>query len=125
MKNLRIDDEFVKGYAYQNNQEIEEVDMIKTVMIGSASAFANCKSLKRVYFGLDISRIGNNTFANCPSLTDVYFAITDEDKIIEIADDAFNGSNKDITFHIFATALKNKYLNNYARKHGYRVVGMI
>ena len=124
MKQLHIDDEFVKAYAYQNNQEIEEVGMINTMVIFSAGAFRNCQSLKSVYFGLDISRIGNGTFIDCKNLRDVWFAIIDEDKIVEIADDAFDGC-KDITFHIFATAINNKYLNRYAKKHGFKVVGMI
>ena len=125
MKQLTVEKEFVKSHEYENNKDFEEVDLFNTMAIFSSKAFSNCENLKNVYFGLDITRIGNQTFAHCKNLTDVWFAITDKDKFIEIADDAFVGCEKPITFHIFASAIGNKYLNNYARKHGFKVVGMI
>lgn len=125
MKPLEIKNEFIKSREFENNKEIEEVDLFNTMVIFSSKAFAGCENLKNVYFGLDITRIGNQTFADCKNLTDVWFAITDKDKYIEIAEDAFWGCEKQITFHIFASARDNKYLNEYARKHGFKVVGMI
>ena len=125
MKELEIKDIIVSGKDYQNNNELEKVDLFHTMVIASSGVFRNCTSLTDVYFGLDITRIGNGTFENCKSLTDVWFAIIDEDKIIEIAEDAFDGCDRQITFHIFASAVKNKYLNNYAKRHGFRVEGML
>ena len=124
MKELGIKDLFVKGDQYQGNKEIEKVSMVDAVMVLSPGVFRDCTSLKEVYFGLDITRIGDGTFINCKSLTDVWFAIVDPNKFIEIGDDAFDGC-KDVTFHIFASAVSNKYLNNYARKHGFKVTSMI
>ena len=66
-----------------------------------------------------------NKLRSCSSLEDVWFAITDKDKIIEIAEDAFDGCTQPITFHIFASAIDNPSLNRYAKKHGFRVVPMI
>ena len=125
MESLRIDHEIISTNKYQGNKNIESLALPNAMFITSNCVSSKCEKLKNVYFGLDITRIGNRTFAECPSLTDVYFGITDKDKIIEIAEDAFADNNQDITFHIFASALDNKYLNNYARKHHFKVVGMI
>ena len=125
MKQLRVEKEFIKAHEFENNKEITEVDLFNTMVIFSNKAFANCENLKNVYFGLDITRIGNGTFENCKNLTDVWFAITDKEKFIEIAEDAFWGCKQQITFHIFASARDNKYLNDYARRHGFRVEGML
>ena len=125
MKKLRITNPFIKGHAYEGNEEIEEVEAVDAVAILSTGAFKNCTNLKDIYFGLDITRIGHGTFEGCTSLKDVWFAIIDEDKIIEIADDAFRDLTQPITFHIFASAVKNKYLNEYAKKHGFKVEGML
>ena len=125
MKQLRVEEAFVKPFEFEGNNDFKEVDLFNVMAISSSRAFANCENLENVYFGLDITRIGNQTFAHCKNLTDVWFAITDKDKFIEIAEDAFYGCEQQITFHIFASAIDNKYLNNYARKHGFKVVGMI
>jgi hypothetical protein len=116
---------FIEPQDIKKDTNVEELSLTETMVIYSGGAFRGFTSLTNVYFGLDITRIGNGTFRDCKSLTDVWFAITDENKIIEIADDAFDGCDKPITFHIFATALKNKSLNEYAKKHGFRVTGMI
>jgi len=123
MKNLNIKEFLIKPYEYSNYLEIEKVSATETLFV-LPCAFGGCKNLTDIYFGLDITRISNGAFENCVSLKDVWFAITDENKIIEIADDAFRGC-KDITFHIFGSAIKNKYLNSYAKKHGFKVVSMI
>ena len=115
MEKLSIKDLVINKYGYENNKNIKEVEAADTVFVG-AGAFKDCSNLEGIFFG---------AFENCKSLKDVWFAIIDEDKIVEIADDAFRDCNQDITFHIFATAIKNKYLNKYARKHGFRVEGMI
>ena len=125
MESLRIEHEIINTTKYQGNKNIESLVLPSAFLISSNSVFSKCEKLKEVYFGLDITRIGNRAFAECPSLTDVYFGITDKNKIIEIAEDAFADSNKNITFHIFASALNNRYLNDYARRHNFRVVGMI
>ena len=125
MKQLQINDLFIKREQYRGNSEIEEVEMFDTIAILSSGAFRECSSLKSVFFGLDISRIGHGAFQDCKSLKDVWFEIIDENKFIEIAEDAFDGCPKDITFHIFASATKNKYLNDYAKRHGFKVVGMM
>ena len=125
MNKLYVKDTFVKPGQYSNNQEIETVVATDTVAILSGGAFKDCNNLKEVYFGLDITRIGNGTFDHCRFLSDVYFGITDENKIIEIADDAFRHCETQITFHIFASPLHNPYLNEYARKHDFNVVGLI
>ena len=122
--NLLTNDLFIDRYSHQNNKDIKTVGAEKALFVG-AGAFSNCDSLTDVYFGYDITRISHGAFENCKSLTDVWFAIIDEDKLIEIADDAFRDCPQQITFHIFATAIKNKYLNNYAKKHNFRVEGMI
>ena len=125
MKNLEIKEEFIRPGEHRNNKDIESVSMVNTMVVFSGGAFENCSNLDTIYFGLDITRIGNRTFANCSSLKDVWFAITDKDKIIEIAEDAFDGCEQPITFHIFASAIDNLSLNRYAKKHGFRVVSMI
>ena len=124
MERKSIKDLVINKYSYENNINIKEVEAADTVFVG-AGAFKNCSSLESIFFGFDISRISHGAFENCKSLKDVWFAIIDEDKIVEIADDAFRDCNQNITFHIFATAIKNKYLNRYAHKHGFRVEGMI
>ena len=123
MSKTIIRDNFIKLAEYCKNNEIEQVQAVDTLFV-LPCAFKDCKNLKEITFGLDITRISNAAFENCTSLKDVRFAITDEDKIIEIAEDAFNGCN-DVTFHIFGSAIKNKYLNNYAKKHGFKVISMI
>ena len=123
MKSLLIEDEIVKARSYCDNQDIEEVCFKNALFVGPG-AFAN-SSIKDAKFGFDITRISHGAFENCKSLTDVWFAIIDVNKIIEIADDAFRGCEQPITFHIFASALKHKYLNDYAKKHGFKVMGMI
>ena len=125
MEDFIINDEFIKGEAYKNNQELEEIGLVNVAFIFSGGAFSNCKNLKSVFFGVDITRIGNRTFDGCTSLTDLWFAITDENKFIEIAEDAFVNCPQQITFHIFASATRNKYLNEYARRHHIRVVSCI
>ena len=129
MGNLEINQEFIRANEYDDiREDIEQVtslNLFKTMVIFSGGAFRNCKKLEEVFFGLDITRIGNGTFIGCDNLTDVWFAITDEDKIIEIAEDAFDECKKEITFHIFGSAIKNKYLTNYAKRHGFRVEGMM
>ena len=125
MKDLTIKEAIVSPKALEKDSEVEKLDLVDCFAIQSFGAFQGWESLTDVYFGTDITRIGNGAFRDCKNLTDVWFAITDEDKFIEIAEDAFWGCEKPITFHIFATAIKNKYLNNYAKKHGFRVVGMI
>ena len=125
MEEIIVQDEFIKGETYSDNKELKVVSAFHTVAVLSSGAFKNCTSLTDIYFGLDITRIGHGAFSNCTSLKDVWFAIIDEDKFIEIADDAFDGCSKDITFHIFGSAINNKYLNRYAKKHGFHVVGMM
>lgn len=125
MNYLRSKEPIINSNQNANNKEIESLSLTETLCICSCGSFENCTSLKNVYFGLDISRIGNRTFANCKNLTDVWFAITDENKIVEIAEDAFYGCSKQITFHIFVSAIKNKYLNEYAKRHNFKVAGMI
>ena len=125
MEKLEIKDAFIKTDEYRGNKEIKELGLINAVAILAGNVFAECDALESVFFGLDITRISNGTFRDCKSLTDVWFAITDKDKIIEIAEDAFDGCKKPITFHIFASAIDNKYLNRYARSHGFQVTGMI
>ena len=115
---------FIESYRHEGDEELETIGLENALFVGNG-AFKNCTSLTDVYFGFDISRISHGAFENCKSLKDVWFAIIDEDKIVEIADDAFRDCNQDITFHIFGTAINNKFLNKYARKHGYRVVGMM
>ena len=125
MENLVIKEEFIKTKKFKNNKEIKRLALVNAIVICSVGAFANCESLEDVSFGLDITRIGNGTFENCKNLTDVWFAITDKDKIVEIADDAFRGCPKQITFHIFVSAIDNKYLNDYAKRHNFEVMAMI
>ena len=115
---------FIERNRHEGDKELETIGLDNALFVGSG-AFKDCTSLTDVYFGYDISRISHGAFENCKTLKDVWFAIIDEDKIIEIADDAFRDCNQNITFHIFATAIKNKYLNRYAHKHGFRVEGMI
>lgn len=124
MEKISVKGLVIDSNNYENNINIKEVEAADAVFVG-AHAFKNCTSLEGVFFGYDISRISHGAFENCKALKDVWFAIIDEDKIIEIADDTFRGCNQDITFHIFGTAIKNKYLNRYARKYGFRVEGMI
>lgn len=124
MEKISVKDLVINKSGYENNINIREVEAADTVFVG-AHAFKDCTSLEGIFFGYDISRISHGAFENCKALKDVWFAIIDEDKIVEIADDAFRDCNQDITFHIFATAIKNKYLNRYARKHGFHVEGMI
>ena len=126
MTEMRIKQKFIEPGEYDNERkEVNKLALTDTVALLSGGVFKDYEVLTDVYFGLDISRIGNRTFENCKLLTDVWFAITDENKYIEIAEDAFRGCDKPITFHIFATAKKNKCLNEYASKHGFKVVGMI
>ena len=125
MERLEINEEFITTKEFRGNKEIKNLGLINAIVVSSSGAFADCESLENVYFGLDITRIGNGTFQNCKNLTDVYFAITDKDKIVEIAEDAFAGCPKQITFHIFASAIANKHLNQYARRHNFKVEGMI
>ena len=124
MKELTIKEPIIYGDKNRNNKDIKKLGLEGTMFVCS-SAFAGCENLTDVYFGLDITRIGNRAFADCKNLTDVWFAIVDEDKFIEIGADAFDGCEKPITFHIFVTAKKNPYLNKFAREHGFRVDGMI
>lgn len=124
MNGLQVKDLFIKKYAYEGRDDLEEVGADDTVFVG-ASAFKDCASLKNIYFGYDITRISHGAFENCKSLTDVWFAIIDEDKFIEIAEDAFRDCPKEITFHIFVTAKKNRYLNEYAKRHGFKVDSML
>ncbi len=121
-----IDDRslFIQQDAYSGNKEIETAYVTKAIAL-TAGAFEGCSSLKQVYFGLDIARIGDHAFADCENLTDVYFAIIDADKLIEIASTAFEGCKKEIVFHIGVSALKHPYLNAYAKRHGFRVTGML
>lgn len=121
-KRINTKESIIDAYKYQNS-DVEAVGA--DAIFVRAGAFSNCESLEEVYFGLDITRISNGAFKDCKNLKHVWFAIIDEDKYIEISDDAFDGCPNDITFHIFATAIKNPYLNKYARKHGFRVEGMI
>ena len=125
MKDITNKNYLIKCDEYRDNHDVETIALHNAIVVSSGGAFKNCTNLREVFFGVDISRIGHGTFANCTSLTDVWFPIIDEGKIIEIANDAFRGCPNKITFHIFATALKNKYLNEYAKKHGFKVVGMI
>lgn len=124
MSKLYLKEQFVEKYSHENDKELETVAMEDAIFVG-ADAFRGCESLTDAYFGFDITRISHGAFIDCKSLKDVWFAIIDKDKIVEIAEDAFDGCNQDITFHIFGTAIDNKYLNSYARRHHFRVVGMI
>ena len=124
MERLTIKELVINKFSHENNKNIKEVEAADAVFVG-AGAFKDCSSLEDIFFGYDITRISHGAFENCTSLKDIWFAIIDKDKIIEIADDAFRDCKQDITFHIFGTAIDNKYLNCYARKHGFRVVGMM
>ena len=125
MEELDIKDEIVITGEYRNNKEIKKLYLTNAKTIYSEGKFAGCESLEKVYFGMPISNIGSLSFANCDSLTDVWFPIIDENQKIDIAENAFEGCKKQITFHIFASAVKNKSLNDYANRHGFLVVGMI
>ena len=124
MERLSIKYLVINKYGYENNKNIREVEAGDTVFVG-AGAFKDCSNLEGIFFGYDITRISHGAFENCKSLKDVWFAIIDEDKIVEIAEDAFRDCDQEITFHIFSTAIKNKYLNSYAHKHGFHVEGMM
>ena len=124
MKNLDTKDLVIEKYSHEGDKELEEACTADAVFVG-AGAFKDCTSLKGIFFGYDISRISHGAFENCKSLTDVWFAIIDENKIVEIAEDAFRDCEQPITFHIFATAINNKHLNSYARRHHFHVESMI
>jgi len=124
MTDLNIKELVINKYSHEGDETLKTVGAADAVMVG-AGAFRNCTNLTDIYFGYDISRISHGAFENCKSLKDVWFAIIDEDKIVEIAEDAFRDCDQEITFHIFGSAIKNKYLNSYARRHHYRVVGMM
>lgn len=122
---LIVKEKIIKEGQFENNPVVEEVDAFDVSVVGVA-AFKDCINLKDVYFGPSIKIIDYGAFDCCISLTDVWFAILEENQVITISDDAFrNCDTSKITFHIFASALKNKSLNEYAEKHGIRVTGMI
>ena len=124
MNDLNIKELIIDKFSHEGDDSIKTVGAENALFVGG-SAFKNCTNLTDVYFGYDITRISHGAFENCKSLKDVWFAIIDEDKIVEIAEDAFIDCEQEITFHIFGTAIKNKYLNSYARRHHFRVVGMM
>ena len=122
---LIVKDKIIREGQFANNQTIEEVDVFDACAV-CVAAFKDCVNLKDVYFGPNIKIIDYGAFDCCTSLTDVWFAILEENQEIIISDNAFrNCDTSKITFHIFASALKNKSLNEYAEKHGIRVTGMI
>ena len=125
MEFLEIKDEIVTTDEFKNNKEIKKALFVNAKRIAPQGKFSGCENLEEVGFEIPISKIGSRSFADCKSLTDVWFAIVDENQKIEIAEDAFDGCEKKITFHIFASALGNKSLNDYARRHGFFVVGMV
>lgn len=122
---IRIDKLFVNDGEFANNKDIEVVNATNVVGVLSFGAFKDCTNLKEIFFGADISRIGHGAFKGCTSLTDVWFAVIDKNKLIEIAEDAFDNCPNQITFHIFATARQHKILNDYARRHNFKVAGTI
>ena len=115
-------DIIIDNQAYRDNKNIQALVAPSAFLIG-AFAFADCKNLEEVHLGWDITRISVGAFRGCSKLKHVWFLILDENKIIEIARNAFVGCS-DITFHIFGTdAINNPSLNEYAKKHGFRVTG--
>ena len=125
MKSLICHKTVVSKNEFKNNTEVESIDVTDAYLVQSGGAFENCINLKEVSFGRDITRIGHLSFNNCINLKDVWFLIIDENKIIEIAEDAFNGCEKQITFHIFGNAINNNHLNEYAKRHNFRVESMM
>ena len=125
MKSIYKNKAIIARDEFKNNQEVESIGVDRAFLVQSGGAFENCSNLKDVYFGMDITRIGHGSFQNCKNLTDVWFAIIDKNKFVEIAEDAFWGCEKEITFHIFASAIDNFYLNDYAKRHHFRVESMI
>ena len=125
MKHLDNANIIISKDEFRDNKEVESISVADAYLVQSGGAFQNCSNLKDVYFGMDITRIGHGSFRNCKKLTDVWFAIIDKNKFIEIAEDAFWDCKNEITFHIFASAIDNFYLNDYARRHHFKVETMI
>ena len=110
----------IKDFSYENNDDMIIVDAFRAAHVGEG-AFKDCTSLESIHFGYDIERICFGAFDNCVSLKDVWFNVHDENKIINIDEEAFRNCRPDITFHINALAINNKSLNQYANAHGFRV----
>lgn len=125
MKEVKNQNAIIKPEDFVNDKDAEEIEVFEAVIVQSFGAFRGFEKLHDVRFGPDITRIGHGTFRDCKNLTGVWFALLDETKFVEIAEDAFEGCEQQITFHIFGSAVRNKFLNDYARRHGFRVEGMM
>ena len=120
-KHIVINEPVVKEGQFCNNQEIESVRLPNPVRI-CAGAFKDCRSLKSVGFDFgdgDIT-IEYGAFDCCINLKDIHLMLKPEVNI-KIDDEAFRNTDQQITFHVPAFKEVFKGLDEFARKHNYKI----
>ena len=120
-KYLIVKDTVIREGQFENNQEIEEVVLPNATKL-EVAAFKNCHSLRRVVFGFEVDNfvIEDGAFDCCNDLTDIDFMIKAKNPTIKISEEAFRTTCRKITFHV-PVHIHYKYLEEYAKKHNYKV----
>ena len=120
-KSLKLKDPVIKEGQFCNNQEIETVRLPNPVKV-CAGAFKDCRSLKSVHFDFgdgDVV-IEYGAFDCCINLKDIHFMLKKEAHI-KIDDEAFRNTDQQITFHVPAFKEVFEGLEDFAKKHNYKI----
>lgn len=95
---IEIDGEIltVQDYAFTGCNQLETLDLPKTVKYFGICAFKGCEKLTNIKFGQDVETLSEEAFEGCKSLTNITLPKT----IIFIGDAIFKGcsSLKEVTF---------------------------
>ena len=107
-----INNYYIDAYAFSRNK-ITDIKIFTNERIGSY-AFWDCKELRSVTIGKDVTYIHNSSFQHCSNLTTVTSLIP-ADKLFTIPENAFEGISKNCTLYVPAGAK-----DTYAATEGWK-----
>ena len=121
MRRLHLKDPIIEAGQFNNNQEITFIRFPNPVRIG-IGAFKDCRSLKAIDFddGVGEIIIEGGAFDCCINLKDIHFMFKPETKVV-IDDEAFRNTPQQITFHVPAYKETFAGLEEFAKKHNYKI----
>ena len=84
------------GKLYSNGQVVEKLQIPADIEEIKPYSFYGCKSLTDVIYPATLQSIGNQSFYNCGNISSMTFV--EGNNTIDIADDAFNNSPKELNW---------------------------
>lgn len=121
-KQISIKENVVKEGQFCGDQTIGSVKLPNPIRVCS-NAFKDCKSLKSVHFdfgGGDVI-IESGAFDSCTNLKDIHLMLESPEVKVQIDDEAFSNTKQQIIFHVPAFKKVYEGLEEFAKKHNYKI----